>query len=36
MRDRLGESVEFFVVYIQEAHPTDGWQVDINVTEGEH
>ena len=34
MRDRLGESVEFLVVYIQEAHPTDGWQVDINVTEG--
>lgn len=26
--------VEFFVVYIQEAHPTDGWQVDSNVTEG--
>ena len=25
------ERVEFFVVYIQEAHPTDGWQVDSNV-----
>lgn len=28
------ESVEFFVVYVQEAHPTDGWQVDSNVQEG--
>ncbi len=29
-RDR----VEFFVVYVQEAHPTDGWQTDSNVAEG--
>ncbi len=28
------ERVEFFVVYVQEAHPTDGWQVDSNVTDG--
>ena len=28
------ESAEFFVVYVQEAHPTDGWQVDSNVQEG--
>ena len=28
------ERVEFFVVYIQEAHPTDDWQVPINVSEG--
>ncbi len=28
-RDR----VAFFVVYVQEAHPTDGWQVDSNVAE---
>ena len=28
------ESVEFFVVYVQEAHPTDGWQVESNVQEG--
>ncbi len=21
-------------MYVQEAHPTDGWQVDSNVTEG--
>lgn len=26
-RDRI----EFFVVYVQEAHPTDGWQVESNV-----
>jgi hypothetical protein len=26
--------VAFFVVYIQEAHPTDGWQVDSNIQEG--
>jgi len=25
--------VEFFIVYIQEAHPSDGWQVPINVDE---
>ena len=25
--------VEFFVVYVQEAHPTDGWQVESNVQE---
>ena len=29
-RDR----VEFFVVYVQEAHPTDGWQTDSNIEEG--
>ena len=27
------DRVEFFVVYIQEAHPTDGWQVESNVDE---
>jgi thiol-disulfide isomerase/thioredoxin len=26
-RDR----VEFYVVYIQEAHPIDAWQLDVNV-----
>ena len=25
--------MEFLVVYIQEAHPEDGWQLDINVNE---
>ena len=29
-RDR----VEFFVVYVQEAHPTDGWQTDSNLQDG--
>ncbi len=27
------DGVEFFVVYVQEAHPTDGWQVESNVEE---
>ena len=31
---RFGDQVAFFVVYVQEAHPTDGWQVDSNVQEG--
>lgn len=31
---RFCEQVAFFVIYIQEAHPTDGWQVDSNVQEG--
>jgi len=26
--------VSFYVVYIQEAHPTDGWQLPINEDEG--
>ena len=28
------DRVEFFVVYVQEAHPTDGWQTESNVAEG--
>ena len=28
------DQVEFFLVYIQEAHPTDGWQTDSNVRDG--
>ena len=28
-RDRAA----FYVVYIQEAHPTDGWQMPVNVKE---
>jgi Iodothyronine deiodinase len=27
------ETVNFRVIYIREAHPTDGWQVPINVKE---
>ena len=33
MHGRHGEQVAFFVVYIQEAHPTDGWQISINEQE---
>jgi len=31
---RYQDRVEFFVVYVQEAHPTDGWQTDSNIQEG--
>jgi hypothetical protein len=34
MYQRFRHQVAFFVVYVQEAHPTDGWQVDSNVQEG--
>jgi iodothyronine deiodinase-like protein len=31
---RFGDRVEFFVIYIREAHPTDEWQVESNESEG--
>ena len=31
---RFRDQVEFFVVYVQEAHPTDGWQTDSNLQDG--
>jgi hypothetical protein len=31
---RFRDRVEFFVVYVQEAHPTDGWQTDSNLQDG--
>ena len=31
---RYRDHVAFFVIYVQEAHPTDGWQTDSNVAEG--
>ena len=31
---RFREDVEFFVVYVQEAHPTDGWQTESNIEQG--
>ena len=31
---RYNDRVEFFVVYVQEAHPTDGWQTDSNLQDG--
>ena len=30
MYKKYGKDVEFFIVYIREAHPTDGWQVGSN------
>jgi hypothetical protein len=30
----FGDQVEFFLVYIREAHPTDGWQVESNERDG--
>ena len=27
------DRIEFFVVYVQEAHPIDGWQVDSNISD---
>ena len=26
--------MDFYVIYIKEIHPTDGWQVDANETDG--
>jgi Iodothyronine deiodinase len=34
MHRKFGDRVEFFVVYIREAHPTDEWQVESNENEG--
>ncbi len=30
LHDRFGDRVEFFVIYIKEAHPEDGWVVNHN------
>src|SRR5439155_16264717 len=32
--EKYRDRVEFFVVYIREAHPTDGWQVPANLRAG--
>jgi Iodothyronine deiodinase len=32
--DRFGDEVAFFVVYIREAHPEDGWVLSGNREEG--
>jgi Iodothyronine deiodinase len=32
--DRHGDEVAFFVVYIREAHPEDGWVLTVNRREG--
>jgi len=31
MYDDYKDEVEFFLVYIREAHPEDGWQTGVNV-----
>ena len=34
MSQTYGKDVKFLMVYIREAHPTDGWQVRANEREG--
>ena len=34
IRAEYAGRVEFLVVYVREAHPTDGWQTDSNVRDG--
>lgn len=34
MAERYRDRVEFLLVYIREAHPTDGWQVPQNDQDG--
>lgn len=30
LHDRFGDGVAFFIVYIKEAHPEDGWVLNVN------
>jgi Iodothyronine deiodinase len=34
MAEKYKGKVEFLLVYIREAHPTDGWQLPVNVRDG--
>lgn len=34
LHDRFGDRVSFFVVYIKEAHPEDGWVLTMNRESG--
>ena len=34
MASKYEGDVRYFVVYIREAHPEDGWQVDVNLEDG--
>lgn len=34
MRERYAEQVAFFIVYIKEAHPEDGWALTYNRRSG--
>ena len=31
---RFQDQIDFFIIYVQEAHPSDGWQADSNLTDG--
>jgi hypothetical protein len=31
---KYGDRTAFYIIYIQEAHPVDAWQMDVNVKEG--
>ena len=32
--EKYGDRIGFYVVYIQEAHPTDLWEMQVNVRDG--
>ena len=34
MYRKYGGRIQFLLVYVREAHPTDGWQVPANVRDG--
>ncbi len=34
MANKYKDQVEFLLIYIREAHPVDGWQVDSNERDG--
>lgn len=34
MAKKYGRDIEFLLVYVREAHPSDGWQVPRNEKEG--
>lgn len=34
LQRQYGDRVAFYVVYIQEAHPVDGWQMGSNIRDG--
>jgi hypothetical protein len=34
LHDRHGDAVAFFIVYIREAHPEDGWVLEDNREDG--
>ena len=32
--NQFKDDMEFFFVYVREAHPTDGWQGDLDIEGG--